>query len=111
MARLPVQVVRERDAVRRRAWLRDWMQQRSQQRAEPAVEREHLPRVDPVVDLVDVVRLARLLRRLLRSDPRGAVTFWSPGTPSRERNAGEDCPPALTRAARFRLPGIWCSRA
>ena len=52
-----------------------------------------------------------VLRRLLRSDRKGAEIFWSPGIPSRERNAGADCPPALTRAARFRPPGIWCSPA
>ena len=66
MAQLPVQVVRERDVVRHRAWLRDWMQPQSQQRAEPVVEREHLPRADLVEELVDGVPLARLLRHLLR---------------------------------------------
>ncbi len=52
-----------------------------------------------------------LLLRLPRSDRKGEETSWWPGIRWRRRNAGAGSPPALTRVARSRPAGIWCSRA
>ena len=92
----------------RRPGSRIWIQPQSQLAARD-VAREFLPQALAAVE--EEVRLGRLHHRLPRSDRKGAGTFWWPGIRSREKNAGADLPRAITRAARFPPPAIWCSRA